>query len=50
MHDLHAMQQMAKQVMEERQKEAEMRRLAARHSRAGMMRQFLKALARRESR
>jgi hypothetical protein len=50
MHEMHALEHVAKQMLEERRRQAERDALAARHSRAGLMRRFLDAIARREAR
>jgi hypothetical protein len=50
MHEMHPMQHVVKQMMEERQRQAARDSLAARHSRTGMLRRFLQAVTRREVR
>lgn len=49
MRDMHLMHEVAKQMIEERRREAERHRLAARHSRTGRLSRFLNAIARREA-
>jgi hypothetical protein len=50
MHEMHPMQHVVKQMMEERQREAARDALARRHSRTGLLRRFLRAVAGRETR
>lgn len=50
MREMHPMQQLVKQMIEERHREARRDALAARHSRTGLLRQFLQTIARREAR
>ena len=50
MHEMHPMQHVVKQMIEERRRQADRDALATRHSRAGLLRRFLQTLARREVR
>ena len=50
MHEMLPMQQVAKRLVEERQRQAQMDALARRHSRTGLLRRFLDNIARREVR
>jgi hypothetical protein len=50
MHEMFPLQHLAKQTVEERRRQADRDALAVRHSRAGLMRRFLKAIVKREAR
>ena len=50
MHEMHPMQQVVKQMLEERRRDAERDAMARRHSRTGMLRRFLETVVRREVR
>jgi hypothetical protein len=50
MHEMHPLQHVVNQMMEERRRQAQRDSLATRHSRAGLLRRFLQAIARREVR
>jgi hypothetical protein len=50
MHEMLPLQHVARQIVEERRRQAERDALAVRHSRAGLMRRFLEAVARRGAR
>jgi hypothetical protein len=50
MHEMHPLEHVARQLVEERRRQADRDALASRHSRAGLMRRFLEAIARREAR
>jgi hypothetical protein len=50
MHEMFPLEHVAKQIVEERRRQAERDALFRRHSRAGLMRRFLESIARREAR
>ena len=50
MHEMHPMQHVVRQMIDERRRQAERDAMAARHSRTGLLRRFLPAIARREAR
>ncbi len=50
MREIHPMQQLVKQMIEERHREARRDALATQHSRTGLLNRFLRNLARREGR
>ena len=47
---MYPVERVVKQMMDERQREAERDALARKHSRAGLLRRFLQTIARREGR
>ena len=50
MHEMHPMQHVVKQMIDERRRQAERDAMAARHSKSGLLRRFLNTIARREER
>ena len=50
MQEIHVLERVAKQMVDERRRQAQRDALAARHSRSGLILRFLAAIARREVR